>query len=69
MDTQKMPIRPPPPVASYGDLARVRQIAVSWKLLDKLSTADAEIVTRAIAEGTAQVRRHGLELAKADAES
>ena len=64
-----MPIKPPPPVALYGDLERARQIARSWKLLDRLSPADAEFVARAIAEGVAEGRRHGLELAKADIEA
>ena len=58
-----MPIKPPLPVL-YGDLARARQIARSWKLLDQLSPADAEIVARAIAQGIAEGRRHGLELAQ-----
>ena len=58
-----MPIKPPLPVL-YGDLARARQIARSWKLLDQLSPADAEIVTKAIAQGIAEGRRHGLELAQ-----
>jgi hypothetical protein len=60
-----MPIKPPPPVALYGDLERARQIARSWKLLDQLACADAEIVARAIAEGIAEGRRHGLEIAQA----
>jgi hypothetical protein len=64
-----MPIKPPPSVALYGDLARARQIVRSWEPLYQLSPADAEIVTRAIAEGIAEGRRHGLELAKADAEA
>jgi hypothetical protein len=64
-----MPIKPPPSIALYGDLARARQIARSWKPLDHLSLADGEIVARAIAEGIAEGRRHGLELAKADAEA
>jgi len=45
-----MPIRPPPPTALSGDLERARQIARSWKPLDQLSPADAEIVAKAIAE-------------------
>jgi hypothetical protein len=61
-----MPIRPPPPMPCYGDLERARQIARSWKPLDQLSPSDAEIVARAIAEGIAEGRRHGLELAKAE---
>ena len=64
-----MPIRPLPPVALYGDLERARQIARSWKPLDQLSPADAEIVARAIAQGIAEGRRHGLELAKAEVEA
>jgi hypothetical protein len=58
----KMPIKQPLPVL-YGDLARARQIARSWKPLDQLSPANAEIVARAIAQGIAEGRKHGLELA------
>ena len=65
----RMPIKPPPPMALYGDLERARQITRSWKPLDQLSSADAEIVARAIAEGIAEGRRHGLQLAKADVEA
>jgi hypothetical protein len=54
-----MPISPP--MALYGDLERARRIARSWKPLDRLSPADAEIVARAIAEGIAEGRRHALE--------
>ena len=64
-----MPIKPPLPVALYGDLARARQIARSWKPLDQLSPTDAEIIARAIAQGIAEGRRHGLELAKAEVEA
>jgi hypothetical protein len=60
---RQMPILPPPPVALYGDLARARQIASSWKILDRLAEADADIVARAIAQGIAEGRRHGLQLA------
>jgi hypothetical protein len=60
-----MPIKPPPPVALYGDLERGRQIARSWNLLDHLARADAEAVARAIAQGIAEGRRHGLEIARA----
>jgi len=59
-----MPIKPPRPVALYGDLARARQIARSWKPIDQLSPADVEIVARAIAEGIAEGRRHGMEMAQ-----
>ena len=59
-----MPIKPPPPIALYGDMERARQIAASWKPLEHLSPADAEIVTKAIAEGIARGRRHGFEMAQ-----
>jgi hypothetical protein len=59
-----MPIKPPPPVALHGDLERGRQIALSWKLLDPLAPADAEVVAKAIAQGIAEGRRHGLQLAQ-----
>ena len=49
-----MPIKPPP--FTERDLARAREIARSWKLLDRLSAADAELVVRAIAEGIAEGR-------------
>ena len=53
----------------YGDLERARQIARSWKPLDQFSPADAETVARAIAEGIAEGRRHGFEMARADVEA
>jgi hypothetical protein len=56
-------------MALYGDLERARQIARSWKPLDQLSSADVEIVARAIAEGIAEGRRHGFEMARADVEA
>src|SRR5258708_38249391 len=58
-----MPFKPPPTLDR--DLARARQIARSWKPLDKLAPADAETVARAIAEGIAEGRRYGLEIAQA----
>ena len=60
-----MPIKPLPSRTLYGDMDRARVIACSWKLLDHLSAADAEIVARAIAEGIADGRRQGLEMAQA----
>ena len=57
-----MPIKPPPPIALFEDMERARRIARSWKPLDQLSPDDAEIVARAIAEGIALGRRHGLEM-------
>ena len=63
-----MPIEPTPAIPLYGHLHRARQIARSWKLLDHLPPADAEIVVRAIAQGIAEGRRYGAELAKVDAQ-
>ena len=60
-----MPIKPLPPKTLYGDMDRARVIARSWKPLDHLSEADAEIVARAIAEGIADGRRYGLEIGQA----
>jgi hypothetical protein len=59
-----MPIKPP---ATEWDLIRPRQIERSWTpfFLKPLSSAEAEIVTRAIAQGIALGRKQGLELAKA----
>jgi|EndMetStandDraft_2_1072991.scaffolds.fasta_scaffold968953_2 hypothetical protein len=57
-----MPIKPLHPVALFEDMERARRIARAWKPLDHLSAEDAEIVARAIAEGIAQGRRHGLEM-------
>jgi hypothetical protein len=56
-----MPITPPP--FSERDLVRARQIARSWKLLDQLSPADFEIVTRAIVQGIAEGRTSGFDIA------
>ncbi|MBA4035459.1 MAG: hypothetical protein C0480_12780 [Bradyrhizobium sp.] len=60
-----MSIKPLPPKTLFRDMERARVIACSWKLLDHLSTADAEIVARAIAEGIADGRRQGLEMGMA----
>jgi hypothetical protein len=64
-----MPIKPPLPVACYGDLARARQIARSWKPLNQLSPDDIEIVAMAIAEGIAEGRRHGLQIGQTHLEA
>jgi hypothetical protein len=60
-----MTVKPLPRIALYGDLERARQIARSWKILDHLSPADAEIIAKAIAEGIADGRRQGLESVQA----
>jgi hypothetical protein len=57
-----MPNKPLPPKTLFRDMERARVIACSWKVLDHLSEADAEIVARAIAEGIADGRRQGLEM-------
>jgi hypothetical protein len=57
-----MPIKLPP--VSERDLVHARQIARSWKLLDQLAPADVEIVVRAIAQGIAEGRTSGLEIAQ-----
>jgi enoyl-CoA hydratase/carnithine racemase len=61
-----MPTKPLLPVACYrgtGDLSRGRQIAASWKLLDRFAPEDAEVVAKAIAQGIAEGRANGLEIA------
>ena len=57
-----MPIKPLFPIAIYGDMKRARDIMRAWQPLDLLSPADAEIVAKAIAEGIARGRRHGIEM-------
>jgi len=59
-----MPIKPP--IARDWDLVRARQIERSWTPLKRLSATEAEIVTRAIAQGIAEGRKQGLEMAKGD---
>ena len=53
-----MPIKPP--IARDWDLVRARQIERSWTPLKRLSATEAEIVTRAIAQGIAEGRKQGL---------
>jgi hypothetical protein len=51
---------------SARDLSRARQIERSWTpFLTPLSSDDSEIIVRAIAQGIAEGRKQGLELAKA----
>ncbi|QOZ23352.1 hypothetical protein CI1B_20910 [Bradyrhizobium ivorense] len=57
-----MPIRPLPPLGIYGDLERARDIMRAWQPLDQLPPDTAEIVAKAIAEGIARGRQHGLEM-------
>ena len=57
-----MPIRPD---FSERDLARARRILSSWTSLKRLSSDEADIIARMIAQGIAEGRRSGLELAEA----
>jgi hypothetical protein len=59
-----MPIKPP--ITRDWDLVRARQIERSWTPLKRLSATEAEVVTRAIAQGIAEGRKQGLEMAKGD---
>jgi hypothetical protein len=45
------------------DLARARRIMSSWTSLKRLSSDEAEIIVRMIAQGIAEGRRHGWEMA------
>jgi hypothetical protein len=63
----KMPIKRP--VVTEMDLLRARQIVCSLIPLKRLSSDDAEIVARAIAEGIAVGRKQRLEMAKLDLEA
>jgi hypothetical protein len=57
-----MPIKPVP--VSEIELARARQIVRSLGALKGLTSDDAEIVARTIAQSFAAGRRQGLEIAK-----
>jgi hypothetical protein len=62
-----MPIKRP--VVTEMDLLRARQIVCSLTPLKRLSSDDAEIVARAIAEAIAGGRKQGLEMAKVEQEA
>ena len=53
------------PISFEMDLARARRILSSWTSFKRLSSDDAEIIARMIAQGIAEGRRYGLELAEA----
>jgi hypothetical protein len=62
-----MPIKPLfNPECFETNLARARRILNSWTSLKRLSSADAEIIVRMIAQGIAEGRRCGLELAESE---
>ena len=48
------------------ELARARQILSSWTGFKRLSSDEADVIARMIAQGTAEGRRYGLELAGAE---
>jgi hypothetical protein len=66
VEVPELPIKPSPPVLLDTDRARARAIVHAWKPLNELSPAHAEIVAKAIAQGIAEGRRQGLEMAKAE---
>jgi hypothetical protein len=51
------------PFCFETDLARARRILNSWTSLKRLSSDDAEIIVRMIAQGIAEGRKYGMELA------
>ena len=62
-----MPINPLfNPVFFETDLGRARRILSSWTSLKRLSSDEVEIIVRMIAQGFAEGRRYGLELAEAE---
>ena len=59
-----MPIKPfSIPDFFETDLARARRILNSWTSLKRLSSDEAEIIVRMIAQGIAEGRKYGLKLA------
>ena len=48
------------------DLARARQILSPWASLKGLSSDETEVIARMIAQGIAEGRRHGFEMAEAE---
>jgi hypothetical protein len=57
-----MPIKMP----LLKDLARARLILSAWTSLKRLSSDDADIIARMIAQGIAEGRKQGFELAEAE---
>ena len=62
-----MPIKPP--IVTEMDLVRGRQIVNSLTPLKRLSSNDAELVARTIAQIRAEGRKQGLDLARIDVEA
>ncbi|TWA97427.1 hypothetical protein [Bradyrhizobium stylosanthis] len=62
-----MSIKPLPFVGT--DLGRARQILKSWTSLRRLTSDETDIVVRMIAQGLAEGRKHGFELAGAEGPS
>ncbi|MBR0777805.1 hypothetical protein JQ543_17655 [Bradyrhizobium diazoefficiens] len=62
-----MSIKPLPFVGT--DLGRARQILKSWASLRRLTSDETEIVVRMIAQGLAEGRKLGFDLASAEGQS
>jgi hypothetical protein len=62
-----MPIKPP--FVTEMDVVRGRQIVNSLTPLKRLSSDDAELVARTIAQIRAEGRKQGLDLARVDVEA
>ena len=58
-----MPIKP---LFVERDLVRARRILSSWTSFKRLSSDEADIIARMIAQGIAEGRRSGLDLAEAE---
>jgi len=54
------------PISFEMDLARARRILGSWTPLKRLTSDEAEIIVRMIAQGIGEGRRHGWEMAEVE---
>ena len=54
------------PVFIEGDLVRARRILSSWTSLKRLSSDEADMIARMIAQGIAEGRRQGSDFARAE---
>ena len=54
------------PLFCEWDLVRARRILGSWTSVKRLSSDEADIILRMIAQGIAEGRRYGFELAEAE---
>ena len=65
LESKEMPIKPP--FVTEMDIVRGRQIVSLLKPHKRLSSDDAELVARAIAQVRAEGRKQGLDLTRVDA--